>query len=75
MRKKSRSPVGTSLAKSSETFYPISKRDTFENLPKRSTIAVSVESYKIHMLAMRIDCILTEGNKFREELCFVYNDD
>jgi hypothetical protein len=73
--KQSGCPVRTPPAKGSKSLHSVGQWDALENLAKGSTVAVSVQTYNVHMLAMCVHCKFTEGNQVWKKLCFIHDDD
>ncbi len=62
------------MAKSSEFLNSICKRNALQNLPKRSTIAITVQSNQIDMLVQMVNRMRYESNESSEKLGFFDNN-
>jgi hypothetical protein len=73
--KQTRCPVCAPAAKGSKSLHSVGKWDALENLAKRSTVAVSHQTYNVDVLAVCVHRKFTKGNQVWKELCLVHNDD
>jgi hypothetical protein len=73
--KQSRSPVCTPAAKCCKSLHSVGQWDALENLAKGSTVAVSVQTYNVDMLAVCVHRKFTECDQVWKKLCFIHDDD
>jgi hypothetical protein len=72
--KEARSPICTAMAKGRDAFNPVGKRNTVQELAKRTAIRVPVESYEKQGLPMVLHDSLDKRNKSGEEMGFVHDN-
>ena len=72
---KTRSSIAAPTAERSQPVNSIGQRNAIEDLTKLAAVGVTIQSYKIDVLAMRIHCPLHKWHEILEELCLIDNDD
>ena len=68
-------PIGTVSTKGCDAFHSVGQRNTLQQLSKRTTVGVTIQTYQEQTASILIHYSFRKVHQPREEVGFVHNDD